>query len=66
MGGCQNYDPFLGTLNIRCRIIIGIQKGAIILRTTHIGTRVQGVEGHGRVFSPAIVAAKLLFRELIR
>ena len=26
MGGCQNYDPFLGTLNIRCRIIIGIQK----------------------------------------
>ena len=20
MGGCQNYDPFLGTLNIRCRI----------------------------------------------
>ena len=26
MGGCQNYDPFLGTLNIRCRIIIRIQK----------------------------------------
>ena len=26
MGGCQNYGPFLGTLNIRCRIIIGIQK----------------------------------------
>ena len=26
MGGCPNYDPFLGTLNIRCRIIIGIQK----------------------------------------
>ena len=25
-GGCQNYGPFLGTLNIRCRIIIGIQK----------------------------------------
>ena len=23
MGGCQNYVPFLGTLNIRCRIIIG-------------------------------------------
>ena len=21
MGGCQNYGPFLGTLNIRCRII---------------------------------------------
>ena len=27
--------PFLGTLNIRCRIIIGIQKGTIILTTTH-------------------------------
>ena len=36
MGGCQNYGPFLGTLNIRCRIIIGIQKGTIILTTTHI------------------------------
>ena len=28
--------PFLGTPNIRCRIIIGIQKGTIILTTTHI------------------------------
>ena len=37
MGGCQNYGPFLGTLNIRCRIIIGIQKGTIILTTTHMG-----------------------------
>ena len=36
MGGCQNYGPFLGTLNIRCRIIIGIQKGTIILTSTHI------------------------------
>ena len=36
MGGCQNYIPFLGTLNIRCRIIIGIQKGTIILTTTHM------------------------------
>ena len=34
MGGCQNYGPFLSTLNIRCRIIIGIQKGTIILTTT--------------------------------
>ena len=52
MGGCQNYRPFLGSLNIRCRIIIGIQKGTIILTTTHINvfpelcvakrTRVQG------------------------
>ena len=30
--------PFLGTLNIRCRSIIGIQKGAVILTTTHILT----------------------------
>ena len=36
MGGCQNYGPFLGTLNNRCRIIIGTQKGAIILTTTHM------------------------------
>ena len=34
-GGCQNYGPFLGTLNFRCRIKIGIQKGTIILTTTH-------------------------------
>ena len=37
MGGGQNYDPFLGTLNIRCRITKGIQNGTIILTTTHIG-----------------------------
>ena len=37
MGGCQNYGPSLGTLNIRCRIIIGTQKGTImILTSTHI------------------------------
>ena len=30
VGGCQNYGPFLGTLNIRCRIIIGILKGTSI------------------------------------
>ena len=27
MGGCRNYGPFLGTLNIRCRITIGSKKG---------------------------------------
>ena len=36
MGGCQNYGPFLGTLNIRCRIIVGVRKGTIILTTTHM------------------------------
>ena len=39
MGRCQNYGPFLGTLNNRCRIIIGVQKGTIILTTTHIHAR---------------------------
>ena len=38
MGGCQNYDPFLGTLNITWRNIIGIQKRTIILTTTHMQT----------------------------
>ena len=36
MGGCQNYGPFLGTLNIRGHIIIGTPKGTIILTTNHI------------------------------
>ena len=27
MGGCQNYGALMGALSIRCRIIIGIQKG---------------------------------------
>ena len=34
---CQNYDPLLDTLNMRCRIImIEIQKGTIILTTIHV------------------------------
>ena len=28
--------PFWGTLSIRCRIIIGIPKGTIVLTTTHV------------------------------
>ena len=36
MGGCQNYGPFWGTLYIRCRTIMGTQKGTIILTTTHM------------------------------
>ena len=36
MGGCQNYGPFWGTLNNRCRAIIRTHKGTIILTTTHI------------------------------
>ena len=33
MGGCQNLRSLFG---YRCRIIIGTQKGTIILTTTHI------------------------------
>ena len=36
VGGCENYDPLLGTLNMKCRIIIRIQKGTTILTTTDI------------------------------
>ena len=36
LGSCQNYGPFLGTLNIRCRVIIRTQQGTIILTTTHL------------------------------
>ena len=39
LGGCQKYGPFLGTLNIRCRTIIGTQKGTIILTSTHFKKR---------------------------
>ena len=34
-GGCENYGPFLGTLNNGCRIILRTPKGTIILTTTH-------------------------------
>ena len=36
MGGCQNSGPILGTLDIRGLIIMGTQKGTIILTTTQI------------------------------
>ena len=34
VGDCQKCGPVLGILNTRCRIIIGTQKGTIILTTT--------------------------------
>ena len=34
--GTQKKPFFLGTLNIRCRTILGTQKGTIILTTTHV------------------------------
>ena len=42
MGGCQNYGRFLGILHIRCRIITGIPKRAIILTSTHVDSRAEG------------------------
>ena len=45
MGGCQNYGPFFGTLKNRCRIIIRIPKGTIILTTTHMGSRKGNIYG---------------------
>ena len=36
VGGCQNSGHFLGTVNIKCPIIIGNQKGTIILTPTHV------------------------------
>ena len=36
VGGGQKYGPVLGTVKITCRIIIGIQKGTIILTTNRV------------------------------
>ena len=36
IGVTYHISSFLGTLHIRCRIIIGIQKGTIILTTTQV------------------------------
>ena len=46
LGGCQNYGPFLGTLNISCRIIIRTQNGTPILTTTHLGKRGEDKQPH--------------------
>ena len=43
MGGCQNYGPFLGTLNIRCRIIIGTPTGTIIVNASARPPRLAGL-----------------------
>ena len=44
VGGCQNFGPLLGTLNVRCRTIQGTQKGTIILTTTHVRIRAHIVQ----------------------
>ena len=38
--GLKAHDPLWGTLNTRCRIVIGIQKGTMILTITHVGAEV--------------------------
>ena len=68
MGGCQKYCPFLGTLNIRCRIIIGIQKGTIILTTTQkdpksTPTYAHDALGEASAQLPALLVRRLLFTE---
>ena len=48
MGGCQNYGPFLRTLKIRYRIIIGIQRGHYFDNHPHsLGFREKKVKGLG-------------------
>ena len=36
MGSCPNDGPFLGTQNFGCRIILGTQKGTLILTTAQM------------------------------
>ena len=43
-GGCQNYGLFWGTLNIRCRSIIGIHKGTTFLTTTQTNGKEHGTQ----------------------
>ena len=57
MGGCQNFGPFLGTLHIRCRIILGIQRGTRILTTTHMDSR-KGVRILGNSSKPAATSTR--------
>ena len=54
MGGCQNYAPFLGTLNIRCRTTLGTPKGTIVLTTTHMKDKGFRVHGFIRSKDPGI------------
>ena len=67
LGSCQIQGPFLGTLNNRCRIIIGTQKGTIILTTTHLGHTRPDVQFaicilSGKMQSPTTASMKMLIR----
>ena len=60
LGGCQNCDPFLGTLHIRCRIIIGIQKRTTVLTTTHLVKRpLKGAAGGAGSPSDPLMRAQM-------
>ena len=48
MGGCQNYGPFLGTPDNRCRTIIMRDKGTLILTTTQMTNQ----PATGMIYSP--------------
>ena len=64
MDGCQIYGPFLVAVNIRCRIIIGNQKGTIIFTTTRMlhalmyvwGFPKLGVPFRGSLYAIRIIA----------
>ena len=64
MGGCQNYGPFMGTLNIRCRIILSTPKRDPILenypyvRHDQSHTAQQRPLALSHLFPPTQVAAK--------
>ena len=58
MGGCQNYDPLWGTLNIGCRILMGIQKGTIVLTTTHVVNLVFRLIFWGLGFRPRLAVCR--------
>ena len=59
MGRC------LGTLNIRCRIILRTQKGTIILTTTHVedpesGKRLKKLNGHTAIVNSMQASGSVL------
>ena len=59
MSSVQNYGPFWGTPNTRCRIIVRTQKGTRILTTTHIPSWDMGTFGFwSRAAAPQKRSAK--------
>ena len=52
--------PFGGALNIRCRITIGIEKGTIILATSHMNLTFSGIGVYACVFCMGITTRVVL------